>query len=120
MSDTYEHDLHEGWKCFHCGEKFFVPADAALHFGSPAAQPGCMARVQKRQERGLLYALRAAEYERDLLEVRLVCLRMGRSDLEEESVERFRATRGLIGEMAEFYIGEHPRAPVPTVRHKEG
>ena len=106
--DTYESPAH-GWTCFHCGETFHVPAQAALHFGAPNAKPGCEMRIAKGEERSLLYALRMAEHQRDELEVRLTCVRLGvcvDADLEAESVERFRAGRGLLAEMAAFHQKE--------------
>lgn len=95
---TYEHDLREGWKCFHCGEKFFTPANAAVHFGAvPTAEPGCLLKVQRGEERSLLYALRSAEQERDEALVRLKARQLGLDkELEDETVERFRATRGIL------------------------
>jgi hypothetical protein len=53
-----------GWTCYHCGETFMVPGLAAEHFGaSPMAEPGCLIRVKRGDERGLLFELREAEAE---------------------------------------------------------
>ena len=95
---VYNRPRH-GWMCFHCGEVFHTPGEARDHFGfSPAATPAC--RIKLGDERGLVMALRHAEQERDELKVRLNAVRLGLDkELEDESVERFRATR-------EWYKGE--------------
>lgn len=64
-----------GWVCFHCGEVCRSIAEAAIHFGEAAnLKPGCL--------------------QRDELEVRLAAVRLGLDkELEDESVERFRANR---------------------------
>ena len=51
-----------GWTCFHCGETFKDEAMARDHFGARAEQkPGCVIKVERGGERGLLHALREAE-----------------------------------------------------------
>lgn len=102
--DDYYTAPKHGWTCYHCGQTFHVPAQAALHFGSPNAKPGCMMRIKRGEESSLLYALRVAELERDELAIRLICARLGFDDeMEAETVERFRAVRGVLAEMAEIY-----------------
>lgn len=84
-----------GWTCFHCGETFHSVGAAAEHFGAvPSATPGCLIRVQFGDERGLQTQLRAVELERDELQARLNAVRFGVD--ETETVERFRATRGIV------------------------
>lgn len=84
-----------GWTCFHCGERFFTVAEAGTHFGVTSnAQPGCLIKVEKGVERGILAKVREVEQERDELEVRLTAARLGLDRaLEDEAVERYRATR---------------------------
>ena len=61
-ADTYEKPPH-GWTCFHCGETFATVGGARDHFGAqPTAKPGCLVKVSLGGERGLLMALREAEY----------------------------------------------------------
>lgn len=59
--DTYTKPEH-GWTCFHCGETFTKVGVARDHFGAmPDVIPGCMLRVQKEDELGILMSLRKAE-----------------------------------------------------------
>lgn len=80
-----------GWICFHCGEKLHSVAEGEAHFGPvPSAKPACILKG----ELGMLLALRDAERQRDEMQVRLVAARIGvGKDMEDEAVERFRATR---------------------------
>lgn len=89
-----------GWTCFHCGETFSTVAAGEEHFGPvPSATPACVLKG----ERGLLEALRSAELQRDEMEVRLTAARLGLDrELEDESVERFHATRA-----ANLGLGAH-------------
>lgn len=98
-----EHDTYpmprEGWVCFHCGERFRTPGAAEGHFGrQPEAAPACalLARVPNDETgRGLVMALRQAEYERDEAIARLVAWRLGGDRAREDDVaRRFRATNG--------------------------
>lgn len=63
MSETTERTTPEhGWTCFHCGENFKGAIKAADHFGvRPDQKPGCVIKVERGGERGLLNALREAE-----------------------------------------------------------
>lgn len=94
--DTYTSPAH-GWTCFHCGETFGNQGAAALHFGgTPEATAGCLLKVRRGEEAGLLYAVRVAEQERGEALVRLNAVRLGlNKEMEEESVERYRATRDI-------------------------
>lgn len=61
--DTYPIPKH-GWTCFFCGENFKSVGNAQEHFGiDPDKKPGCLIKVSYGGERGLLFALRAAEEE---------------------------------------------------------
>jgi hypothetical protein len=93
-AETYQQPAH-GWTCFHCGETFHTPGAAAQHFGArPDARPGCLVRVQVGEERGLQYALRTAEWERDILLVRLLARRLGAD--ENKAAARWAAQLGEL------------------------
>jgi hypothetical protein len=54
----------EGWRCFHCHEKFTTTGAAADHFGTFInSTPGCIMTVQLGGERGLLMELRRTQDE---------------------------------------------------------
>lgn len=60
-SGHYTKPVH-GWTCFHCGETFTTEGAARDHFGiDPSADLAC--RIKVGAERGLLMALRKAEFE---------------------------------------------------------
>lgn len=84
-----------GWTCFHCGDTFRTVMEAAHHFGAGAkSTPACILK----SERPILAALRQSETERDELEVRLTVARLGGTrDMENEAIERYRATRVMVG-----------------------
>lgn len=87
---TYEGPRH-GWTCFHCGQTFHTTTQARGHFGVvPSYTPACLIV----RDKGLVYALREVEEERDELQVRVAALRCGVD--EAEAVARFRATRGKV------------------------
>lgn len=98
--DTYPHPEH-GWTCFHCGETFYAPGLARIHFGAvPNAQPGCLMRVKRDGvEPGLLWRIRMLELERDELQVRLAARKVGDAADEADAVSRFHAMRGTDGMM---------------------
>jgi hypothetical protein len=109
---VYNRPKH-GWVCFHCGDVFRTPGEARDHFGfSPAATPAC--RIKLGGERSLVMALRQTENQRDELQVRLDAVRLGLDkELEDESVERFHATR-------QWYVQSprHLDRPLPS-SHRE-
>ena len=60
-SETYSQPKH-GWTCFHCGDTFTTVGSARDHFGLDcSSQPAC--KIKAGGERGLLMALRKAEFE---------------------------------------------------------
>jgi hypothetical protein len=101
--DTYTAPEH-GWTCYHCGQTFMVPAQAAIHFGSPNAKPGCMMRIKRGEEYSLLLALQMVEQERDELALRLLMRDLLFNDeMEDDVIRRFRFLRGILGEMYEIF-----------------
>jgi len=60
---TYENNRlkhAEGYRCWHCGERFTTPGSANDHFGtSQGDKPGCVIKVG--EERGLLMELRRTQ-----------------------------------------------------------
>lgn len=89
---TEKHDTYlspkDGWVCFHCGERFRSPGLAGLHFGiKPDAVPGCMLKVEKGEESGLLYRFRQIEDENRTLRTNSVNV-LARAVKAEEALKR--------------------------------
>jgi hypothetical protein len=92
--ETYPRPKH-GWTCFHCGETFRTPGEAAAHFGAaPDATPGCLLKVQLGEERGLLAALRKAEAE----------IKQLRAQNEQQDYEAANY-HGMVSELRRYFAG---------------